>query len=56
MTTLRNAPYSLDWGDSVYAKVVAINVYGESVESDEGNNGYITTNPDPPTALMEVYE
>jgi hypothetical protein len=40
----------------VYAKVTAINFYGESLESAEGNGAIITTTPDPPTDLFEVYE
>lgn len=56
VSVLRAAPYSLEWGDHVYAKVIAINSYGDSPESVEGNNAYITTNPDPPTDLLEIYE
>jgi hypothetical protein len=37
VTVLRAAPYSLDWGDSVFAKIIATNSYGDSLESDEGN-------------------
>lgn len=33
ISTLIAAPYSLNWGDSVYAKVVATNVVGDSVIS-----------------------
>jgi hypothetical protein len=31
---LRNSPFNLNWGDSVYAKVIAINDYGDSLESE----------------------
>jgi hypothetical protein len=55
VTEFRNTPFSLNWGDSVYAKVIAINNYGDSLESLEGNGAYITTNPDPPTDLIEEY-
>lgn len=51
MHTLRNAPYSLSWGDSVYASIVAINAYGESVKSNDGNGAVIITYPDPPIDL-----
>ena len=37
VNVLRAAPYSLDWGDSVFAKIIATNSYGDSLESDEGN-------------------
>jgi hypothetical protein len=46
VTVLRAAPYSLEWGDSVFVKIIAKNLYGDSVESLEGNGAYITTNPD----------
>lgn len=55
VTVLRQAPYSLEWGDDVYAKVIATNAYGDSISSEEGNGAYITTNPDQPTDLIEDY-
>ena len=56
VTALKSTPFSLDWGTSVYAKVVAINAYGDSSASDAGNGAIITTSPDAPTSLTEVYE
>ena len=56
VTTLRSAPFNLDWGDSVFVKVKATNIYGDSLESLEGNGAIITTSPDAPTDLVEVYE
>jgi hypothetical protein len=55
VTTLRTSPYSLEWGSSVYAKVIATNTYGDSLESLEGNGAVITTTPDVPTSVAEVY-
>ena len=55
VSELKNLPFSLDWGTSVYAKVSAINEYGSSELSIEGNGAVITTNPDQPTNLQEVY-
>jgi hypothetical protein len=55
VATLRTTPYSLEWGSSVYVKVIATNSYGDSVESNEGNGAVITTTPDEPTAVVEVY-
>jgi hypothetical protein len=49
------AYFGLEWGTSIYAKIIAINTYGDSIESLEGNGGYITTNPDTPTELIEDY-
>jgi hypothetical protein len=53
---LRDAPYSLEWGTSIFVKVVALNVYGSSQKSLEGNGAVITTYPDAPLNLAEVYE
>jgi cellulose 1,4-beta-cellobiosidase len=51
VTALRASPYSLAWGADVYAKVTAINTYGNSVTSDEGNGAKIITAPEAPTGL-----
>lgn len=47
------APYSLLQGDSIFAKVVAINYYGESIESDQGNGAIILLVPDSPINLQD---
>jgi hypothetical protein len=47
------ASYNLDGGDSVYAKVVAVNFYGESAHSTAGNGAYYTRVPDPPVNVGE---
>lgn len=52
----RSLPYDLPWGSSIYAKVISVNVYGDSIESLEGNGAVITTTPDAPINLAEVYE
>jgi hypothetical protein len=52
---LRTTPYSLEWGSSVNAKVIATNTYGNSDESLAGNGAMITTTPDVPTSIIEVY-
>lgn len=53
---MRAQPFNLEWGASIYAKIIAINAYGYSLASDEGNGAYITTTPDAPTDLRENYE
>lgn len=53
VATLKSAPYSLPWGEHVYARVTAKNLYGDSTTSLEGNDAMITTNPDPPINLLE---
>jgi hypothetical protein len=55
VTTLTSSPFSLAWGSSVYAKLIATNIYGDSLESVEGNGAMITTTPDVPTSVAEVY-
>lgn len=55
ISTLRQAPFSLEWGSGVYVKVVATNIYGDSIESDIGNGAMILTYPDAPVSLAELY-
>jgi hypothetical protein len=55
VSVVRNAPYSLEWGASVFAKVVASNIYGSAEASVAGNGAKITTYPDAPTDLIEDY-
>ncbi len=55
VTTLRAAPFTLEWGDHVFAKVFATIIYGNSEVSLAGNGAMITTNPDRPINLREVY-
>jgi hypothetical protein len=39
-------------GDSVYAKIISINTYGESIMSDAGNGAVIQLVPEPPINLL----
>jgi hypothetical protein len=55
INTLRTVPYNLNWGDSIYIKIAAINQYGNSEVSDVGNGAIILTNPDAPLSLVEDY-
>jgi len=48
------APYHLAWGDSVYAKVTAFNIIGQSLESPQGNGAIILTVPSEPLGLQDV--
>ena len=41
-------PFSLEWGSSIYAKIIATNVIGNSLISDAGNGAVILTSPDAP--------
>lgn len=53
MATLLAAPYNVDGGDSIWAKVISANVYGESALSLAGNNAYYVRGPDQPINLQE---
>jgi hypothetical protein len=52
--TLMSPPFSLQWGDEIWAKVIAYNEYGMSEESDAGNGATIYTYPDAPIDLREI--
>jgi hypothetical protein len=54
VSTLKDAPYSLDWGTSIFAKVVAYNIYGDSEISEAGNGAIIITYADAPLDLIET--
>lgn len=53
--TFRGEPFNLAWGSSIYAKVIAYNLYGDSAESLVGNGAIILVVPDAPVNLIEVY-
>lgn len=48
ISALRAAPFFLDWGASVYAKIIAGNIVGYSPDSQVGNGAVILTVPDQP--------
>ena len=48
VATLRASPYNLEWGEAVYARVAALNAYGSSELSSEGNGAKIITAPSAP--------
>jgi hypothetical protein len=52
-SALRTDPYNLQWGDDVWARVTAINLYGDSLVSEPGNGAKLLTYPDPPINLVE---
>jgi hypothetical protein len=53
ISTLLAAPYNVDGGDSIYAKVQTANIYGETDISLEGNGAYYTRVPDQLISLTE---
>ena len=54
IATLITNPFSLPWGSSIFAKIIATNSYGDSEASDPGNGAIILTNPDAPINLQDV--
>lgn len=47
-------PYNLPWGSHVYAKVIAYNIYGDSMTSEAGFEAIILTVPNAPKDLSET--
>jgi hypothetical protein len=47
-------PYHHAWGASIYARVIATNIVGNSLVSAEGNGAIILTKPDAPTDFVNV--
>ena len=50
---LRSTPFNLPWGSNIHAKVVATNLYGDSIESEVGNGALMITFPDAPINFSE---
>lgn len=53
--TLKTTPFEIPWGESIWARIVAINDYGISATSEAGNGAIIITYPDAPVSFMEDY-
>lgn len=51
ISTLKSAAFDLPWGAEIWCKVIAINLYGQSLVSDAGNGAIILTFPDAPVDL-----
>lgn len=52
MDTLIIEPYSLTINEEIVAKVIAQNYYGDSPQSDPGNDGLTKLIPDAPVNLV----
>ena len=50
-TKFREDPFNLAWGSSIYARVYASNIMGDSLFSPAGNGAMITTVPSAPTNI-----
>lgn len=53
LDTLIVPPYALVMNEEVWAKIIAINYYGESLYSEPGNNGLVKLIPDAPVNLLD---
>ena len=53
ISVLTAQPFSLTIGNSIFAKLVAINYYGESSESIAGNGAIVLLVPDAPILLQD---
>ena len=54
LDTLTAAPYNLGLSQSINAKVIAYNAYGDSIESSVGGGAVILLVPDAPTNLSDA--
>jgi len=54
ISDLIKAPYHHPWGASIYARVIATNIKGNSLISPKGNDAVILTVPDSPINLANV--
>lgn len=52
--TLTSAPFYIEWGQKIYAKVTAKNIVNFSLESAVGGDAKILTNPSAPVGLQTV--
>jgi hypothetical protein len=53
LDTLIVPPWALVMNEEVWVKIIAINVYGESEESEPGNDGLVKLIPDAPVNLLD---
>lgn len=55
VSVFKAAPFELEWGANVHARLYATNSEGDSLLSEVGNGAIITTYPDAPITLAENY-
>lgn len=55
VATLKTNPFEIEWGQHIWAKIVAINAYGTSLISEAGNGAQIISYPDAPVSLTEDF-
>jgi hypothetical protein len=53
LSTLQLTPYNLEYSDGIYARIIATNFYGDSLQSNSGNGALMVLVPDAPTNLLK---
>jgi hypothetical protein len=53
LSTLQLTPYDLEYSDGIYARIIATNFYGDSLQSNSGNGALMVLVPDAPTNLLK---
>jgi hypothetical protein len=48
-----SAPYNLEYGDNIYAKLLATNIFGDSPVSNSGGGATVVVVPDAPIDLIK---
>jgi hypothetical protein len=56
VNVLRTAPFSLEWGSSIWAKISVTNIIGTTSYSPPGNGAIMLTSSDAPLDLENVPE
>jgi len=54
LSILLGTPFDLSIGENVYAKLVASNIFGDSLESSAAGGAIIIGVPNPPQDLSEI--
>jgi hypothetical protein len=53
LATLLASPYNLVYNDSIYAQLLASNLFGDSTVSNSGNGALVVVVPDAPITLTK---
>jgi hypothetical protein len=56
LTSFRQDPFNLAIGDHIYVKVIAVNAFGESINSNVGDGAEVLSVPDAPVNLINIVE
>jgi len=56
LACFRQDPFNLVIGDHIYVKVIAVNAFGESINSNVGDGAEVLSVPDAPVNVINVIE